>query len=74
MVFACLYYGGPLLGVDLAVARECKPLSVNVCLPYNACISGGFSRCFSGFFWLVLVFLGQVQQELQIGFKKVKSI
>jgi hypothetical protein len=36
--------------VDLAVARECEPPSVDVCLPCNACISGGFSGCFSGFF------------------------
>jgi hypothetical protein len=39
-----------LLGVDLAVARECEPPSVDVCLPCDAYISGGFSRCFSGFF------------------------
>jgi hypothetical protein len=50
MVFAYLYYRGPLLGVDLAVARECEPPSVDVCLPCDACILGGFSRCFSGFF------------------------
>jgi hypothetical protein len=36
--------------VDLAVAREYKPPSVDVCLPCDACILGGFSRCFSGFF------------------------
>jgi len=50
IVFARSYYGGPLLGVVLAVARECKPPSFNVCLPYDAGILGGFSRCFSGFF------------------------
>jgi hypothetical protein len=50
MVFAYLYYRGPLLGVDLAVTREYKPPSVDVCLPYDICILGGFSRCFSGFF------------------------
>ena len=50
MVFARLYYRGPLLGVDLAVARECEPPSVDVCLPCDACILGGFSGCFSGFF------------------------
>jgi hypothetical protein len=50
VVFAHLYYRGPLLGVDLAVARECEPPSVDVCLPYDACILGGFSGCFSGFF------------------------
>ena len=50
VVFARLYYRGPLLGVDLAVTRKCEPPSVDVCLPYDACISGGFSRCFSGFF------------------------
>jgi hypothetical protein len=36
--------------VDLAVARECEPPSVNVCLPCDACILGGFSGCFLGFF------------------------
>jgi hypothetical protein len=36
--------------VDLAVVRECEPPSVDVCLPCDACISGGFSRCFLGFF------------------------
>ena len=50
VVFAHLYYRGPLLGVDLAVARECEPPSVGVCLPYDAYTLGGFSRCFSGFF------------------------
>jgi hypothetical protein len=50
VVFAHLYYRGPLLGVDLAVARECEPPSVDVCLPCDACILGGFSGCFSGFF------------------------
>jgi hypothetical protein len=50
MVFARLYYRGPLLGVDLAVARECEPPSVDVCLPCDACILGGFSGCFLGFF------------------------
>jgi len=64
VVFARLCCGGPLLGVDLAVARECEPPSVDVCLPCDACILGGFFRCFLGFFWLVLVFLGWVQQEL----------
>lgn len=64
MVFAHSYCGGPLLGVFLAVARECELPSFDVCLPCDACISGGFSRCFSVFFWLVLVFLGRVQQEL----------
>jgi len=64
VVFARSYCGGLLLGVVLVDARECKPLSFDVCLPCDTCILGGFSRCFSGFFWLVLVFLGQVQQEL----------
>jgi hypothetical protein len=50
VVFALFYYRGLLLGVDLAVARECEPPSVDVCLPCDACILGGFSRCFSGFF------------------------
>ena len=50
VVFARLYYRGPLLGVDLAVTRECEPLSVDVCLPCDAYILGGFSGCFSGFF------------------------
>jgi len=50
VVFARLCYGGPLLGVDLAVTRECEPPLVDVCLPCDACILGGFSGCFSGFF------------------------
>ena len=50
MVFAHLCYRGPLLGVDLAVTRECEPPSVDVCLPCDAYILGGFSRCFLGFF------------------------
>src|SRR6266576_5503676 len=66
VVFARLCCRGPLLGVDLAVVRECEPPSVDVCLPCDACILGGFSGCFSGFFWLVLVLLGRVQQELRL--------
>ena len=50
MVFARSCYRGPLLGVVLAVAREYEPPSFDVCLPCDAGISGGFSRCFSGFF------------------------
>jgi len=50
MVFAYSYYGGPLLGVVLAVAHKYKPLSFDVCLPCDIGILGGFSRCFSGFF------------------------
>ena len=50
VVFAYSYCGGPLLGVVLAVAREYKPLLFDMCLPCNAGILGGFSRCFSGFF------------------------
>ena len=50
VVFARLYYRGPLLGVDLAVARECELPSVDVCLPCDAYILGGFSGCFLGFF------------------------
>ena len=54
-----------MLGVVLVDARGHEPPSFHVCLPCDACISGGFSGCFSGFFWLVLVFLGRVQHELQ---------
>jgi len=50
VVFTRLYYRGPLLGVDLAVARKCEPPSVDVYLPCDAYILGGFSRCFLGFF------------------------
>ena len=50
MVFARFYYGGPLLGVVLAVAHECEPPSFDMCLPCDVGILGGFSRCFSGFF------------------------
>ena len=72
MVFARLYCGGPLLGVVLAVARECEPPSFDVCLPCDVCILGGFSGCFAGFFWLVLVFFrpGAVR-ALIIGLNKV---
>jgi hypothetical protein len=64
IVSAYSYYRGPLLGVVLVDAREYKPPSFDVCLLCDIYISGGFSRCFLGFFWLVLVFLGRVQQEL----------
>ena len=47
----------------LVDAREYELPSLDVYLPYDIYILGGFSRRFSGFFWLVLVFLGQVQQE-----------
>jgi len=50
MVFAYSYYRGLLLGVVLAVARECEPPSFNVCLPCDVGILGGFSRCFLGVF------------------------
>jgi len=50
VVFARSCCGGLLLGVVLVVARECKPLSFDVCLPCDAGILGGFSGCFSGFF------------------------
>jgi len=50
VVFARFYYRGLLLGVVLAVARECELLLFNVCLPYDAGILGGFSGCFLGFF------------------------
>ena len=50
VVFARSYYRGPLLGVVLVDARKYKPPSLNVCLPYNIYILGGFSRCFLGFF------------------------
>jgi hypothetical protein len=50
IVFAYLCYRGLLLGVDLTVARGYALPSLDVCLPYNICILGGFSRCFLGFF------------------------
>ena len=50
MVFAHSCCGGPLLGVVLAVARECELPSFDMCLPCDVGISGGFSRCFLGFF------------------------
>jgi len=50
VVFAYSYYGGPLLGVVLAVARKCELPLFNVCLPCDAGILGGFSGCFLGFF------------------------
>ena len=39
-----------MLGVVPVDARGCEPPSFDVCLPCDACISGGFSGCFSGFF------------------------
>ena len=50
VVFARSCYRGLLLGVVLAVARKCEPLSFNVCLSCDVGILGGFSRCFLGFF------------------------
>ena len=50
VIFTHSYYGGPLLGVVLAVAREYELPSFDVCLPCDAGILGGFSGCFSGFF------------------------
>ena len=52
---------GPLLGVVLVDARKYEPLLLDICLPCDTYILGGFSQCFSGFFQLVLVFLGQMQ-------------
>ena len=65
VVFARSCYGGPLLGIVLVDIYKYKPLLFNIYLPCNIYILGGFSRYFLEFFWLVLVFLGQVQQELQ---------
>jgi hypothetical protein len=48
IVFARPYCRGPLLDVVLAVARECEPPSFDVCLPCDACILGGFSKCILG--------------------------
>jgi len=50
VVFTRSYCGGPLLGVVLAVAHKCEPPSFDICLPCDACILGGFSGCFLGFF------------------------
>jgi hypothetical protein len=50
IVFAYSYCRGPLLGVVLAVARECKPPSFNVCLPCNVYILGDSLGDFLGFF------------------------
>jgi len=50
VVFARSYYGGLLLGVVLAVAREYKPPLFDICLLCDVGILGGFSRYFSGFF------------------------
>ena len=46
IVFAHLYYRGPLLGIILAVIHKCEPPLFNIYLPYNIYISGRFSRCF----------------------------
>ena len=55
VVFARSYYRGLLLGVVLVDARECKPPSLDVCLPCNIYILGGFSRYF---FRILLVGFG----------------
>jgi len=50
VVFARFCCGGLLLGVVLAVARKCEPLSFNICLPCDVGILEGFSGYFLGFF------------------------
>jgi len=52
VVFArpCCCYGGPLLGMGLAVARDCVPPSFHLCLPCDACISGDYQGVFQGSF------------------------
>ena len=72
MVFTRSYYKGLLLGIVLVDAHKYKLLLFDIYLLYNTYISGGFSGCFSGFFWLVLVFLGQVHHELQVSFPSKK--
>jgi len=58
VVFTRLYYRGPLLGIDLAVARKYKLPSVDVYLSCNTYILGGFSGCFLGFFLVVFSLFG----------------
>jgi len=52
IVFARPYccYRGPLLGIGLAVARDCVPPSFHLCLPCDACISGDYQGVFQGSF------------------------
>jgi len=52
MVFARPYCccRGPLLGMGLAVARDCVPPSFHLCLPCDACISGDYRGVFQGSF------------------------
>jgi len=44
VVFTRPYYccGGPLLGMGLAVARDCVLPSFHLCLPCDACILGDY--------------------------------
>jgi len=61
MVFARPYYcyGGPLLGIGLAVARNCVPLLFHLCLPCDVCILGDYQGVFQGSFsWFGLFGLG----------------
>ena len=52
IVFARLYcyYRELLLGVGLAVARDCVPPSFHLCLPYNIYILGDYQGVFQGSF------------------------
>ena len=38
-----------MLGIILVNTREYKLLLLDIYLPYNICISGGFSKCFNPF-------------------------
>ena len=67
--FACADYL-----TDLTVVCDCVPPSFNVRLPCDACISGGSSGCFSGFFLLDWSFgPGTARVPLKL-FNKIKYL
>jgi len=74
VVFARPYYcyRGPLLGIGLAVVRNCVPPSFHLCLPYNACISGDYQGVFQGSFsWFGLFRPGAARAPKVEGFGAV---
>ena len=74
VVFAHSCYRGPFLGVVLVDTRKCKPPLFHIYLPCDVYILGEFFGCFLEFFQLVLVFLGQVQYELQSQYTYIQQL
>jgi len=76
MVFARPYccYGGPLLGIGLAVARDCVLLSFHLCLPCDVCISGDYQGVFQGSFGWFGLFGPGAARALKVVFKAIELI